>query len=215
MVSPAAGLGRVPSTNETRLSKYPLGLVDVERRSRYWFVPGGALDQWRTPQCVAYSLDHLLVAHPRPKAHIHTAYLYAEAQKVDYWPGEDYEGTSVDGGLQVLRREGRVHEYRWTRDINVLAAGIASVGPAAVGTNWTTGMANPDARGFIVPTGDSLGGHAYLLDGVSMTRRVFRILNSWGQTWGRKGRAYITFDDMQTLLNKNGEAAIVTKWAPD
>ena len=33
-------------------------------------------------------------------------WLYHEAQKVDEWPGEDYEGTSVRAGLDILRVRG-------------------------------------------------------------------------------------------------------------
>ena len=33
-------------------------------------------------------------------------WLYHEAQKVDEWPGEDYEGTSVRAGLDILRTRG-------------------------------------------------------------------------------------------------------------
>ena len=33
-------------------------------------------------------------------------WLYHEAQKVDEWPGEDYDGTSVRAGLDILRKRG-------------------------------------------------------------------------------------------------------------
>ena len=33
-------------------------------------------------------------------------WLYHEAQKIDEWPGEDYDGTSVRAGLDILRKRG-------------------------------------------------------------------------------------------------------------
>ena len=33
-------------------------------------------------------------------------WLYHEAQKVDEWQGEDYDGTSVRAGLDILRKRG-------------------------------------------------------------------------------------------------------------
>lgn len=215
------GLGRIPSANPKRLSAYALPMVKPTRRARHWLVPGGPDDQWSTPQCVAYACNHLLIAHPGPSRHVNRARLYGEAQRADYWQGGEYlgrdhpdyyEGTSVDAGLRVLRSWGLVHEYRWTTSVEVLAAHIIETGPAVVGTEWTEGMANPTPEGRIDATGASLGGHAYLLQYASLDRAEFGILNSWGQAWGLNGRARISFDAMQALLDAAGEAALVTKW---
>ena len=42
-------------------------------------------------------------------------WLYHEAQKIDEWPGEDYDGTSVRAGLDILRKRGHC-EIREGRD---------------------------------------------------------------------------------------------------
>ena len=39
-------------------------------------------------------------------------WLYHEAQKIDEWPGEDYDGTSVRAGLDILRKRGPLREGR-------------------------------------------------------------------------------------------------------
>lgn len=81
---------------------------------KYWWPGGWWGDQLNTPHCVAYSWSHWLAAGPitqktkrvSGKSPIDTAYLYNEAQLVDDWPGEDYDGTSVRAGAKILKREG-------------------------------------------------------------------------------------------------------------
>jgi len=78
-----------------------------------------------------------------------------------------------------------------------------------VGTNWTERMNNPTSRQYIIhPTGKSVGGHAYMINGVDQDKELFRIKNSWGTGWGDLGMAYIRFDDFEKLLNDQGEACV-------
>ena len=210
--SPAAGFGRIPSRNASRLEKYPAQKVRTERVARNWLVPGGPTDQGGWPHCVAYAGNHLLVAHPKPKFAINPLDAYNLCQKLDYWPGEAYDGTSVDAFMQVLGRFRLIHEWRWARDVETLAAHVLKTGPAMMGTNWYEHMSNPALDDRITPTGADHGGHAYLIPHVNVEREEFTILNSWGN-WARKGRAIISFQHMQQLLDRNGEAAIVTRWA--
>jgi C1A family cysteine protease len=35
--------------------------------------------------------------------------------------------------------------------------------------------------------------------------------NSWGKGWGQKGRAWITFNDLEALIEDYGEACVATE----
>ena len=211
--SPAAGFGRIPSSNESRLEKYPLGRARKRASTSPWLTPGSPLHQGGWPHCVPTAGNGLLASHPAPKFQLNALDIYNWCQKIDYWPGEDYDGTSVDALLQVYRQLGIVLEYQWTRNVEVLAAHVHGTGPAILGTTWYEHMSNPTPDNRIAPTGAKQGGHAYLLPHVKPKQEDFTILNSWGGGWARKGRAEISFAHMQQLLDDQGEAAIVMRWA--
>jgi hypothetical protein len=140
--------------------------------------------------------------------------LYGECQKVDEWPGEDYEGTSVRALFKVLQGKGYVEKYGWAFDVGTVADWIIQKGPIVLGTDWFSGMMDTDEQGFIHASGYAVGGHAYLAKGVNRkkvcpdgTLGAVRLINSWGLGWGQYGYAWISFRDMQTLLDRDGEAA--------
>ena len=171
-------------------------------------------DQGNTPQCVAYAWNHWLA--DAPVVHsinpvVPPQRLYESAKRLDEWPGENYDGTSVRGGVKALQAAGWVSSYWWTWDVNVLANTILTIGPVVLGTDWFSGMMTPDRNGRVSATGRPVGGHAYVLNGVDTTQRLFRIKNSWGRSWGQGGHAWIGFTDTARLLARQGEACIATE----
>lgn len=137
-----------------------------------------------------------------------TSHLYREAQLVDRWPGNSYDGTSVRAGAKVLQRCGVIGEYRWAWDIDTVVQALLEQGPVVVGTWWYNSMFQPDDNGVITVSGARVGGHAYLLNGVNTSKEMIRIKNSWGRGWGHRGYAYISFDDMARLIREGGEACL-------
>ncbi|MBW3663555.1 MAG: hypothetical protein KY469_10685 [Actinobacteria bacterium] len=217
-------LGRIFMPDE-RDENYPMAaaLPEAEVRGyRYWWQDGWWGDQQFTPQCVAYAWTHLLEDGPRTHAPlvpqraaqhdrgavVIPSEIYREAQQVDEWPGDSYSGTSVRAGAKVLHARGLLAEYRWASDVETVARALLLVGPVVVGTTWYAAMFHPNRDGEIVPEGDVVGGHAYVLNGVNTDREVFRVKNSWGRGWGLRGTAWISFDNFSRLLADHGEACL-------
>jgi hypothetical protein len=209
------GLGRLVSADE-RDKSFPLSAVLPKQadktKSRYWYQSYYWGEQ-TGPHCVAYAWTHWLKDGPvtQNKYKPNQLEMYRICQDLDEWPGNDYDGTSVRAGAKALLSQGLIKEYRWTWQAEELAQAIIKVGPVVVGTNWYNNMSYPSASGLIGIGGRIVGGHAYLLNGVNLTSGLFRIKNSWGRDWGKKGNAYISFEHVQKLLNENGEACLAVE----
>lgn len=175
--------------------------------SKYWY-PGvpRTLDQGSTPQCVGYSAKRFLLASPLPTRTGPSATdIYNGAQRNDEWAGENYDGSSVRGGFKFLQQLGHIGEYGWAWSAEVALQWNLLYGTVILGTNWYRQMFYPDDSGFVHIGGPIAGGHAYALIGADRVRGVFRILNSWGSDWGQNGRAWIAGEDVQRLIDEDGE----------
>ena len=183
---------------------------------RYWNDLQWWGNQGSLPQCVAYAWLHW--AEDGPVTHKEVApplltpsTVYHSAQRIDEWPGESYDGTSVRAGAKVLQENSIISNYHWATNVDVIVRAILTTGPVVVGTRWYSGMSHPGADNVMEVTGSVLGGHAYVLNGCNTKKRLFRMKNSWGRGWGKNGRAWISFADMGILISQNGEACLATE----
>ena len=183
--------------------------------SRYWDNNGWWGDQKNTPHCVGFSWAHWLEDGPVGQSGvapiIQPKVIYENAQKLDEWSGENYDGTSVRGGVKYLQKMGKVKNYYWGYNLQTLIDTVLNVGPVVVGTNWYNSMFYPDRNGLIKIGGGLAGGHAYVINGVDTKKRLFRLKNSWGKSWGQYGSAYISFNDMERLIKEYGEICFATE----
>lgn len=119
--------------------------------------------------------------------------VYDHAQTIDYWPGENYSGTSVDAGLATLRDLGAVPAKRGERHYigrgEVTRPFQRSEGIAA--NRW----ARDDAEVFAA-LGSPDGEYAVLL-------------NSWGRD-GYPHRVRVPRSVIARWLAEDGEFGIVT-----
>jgi hypothetical protein len=187
---------------------------------------GEILDQGSEGACVGFGWTAEALAGPvhvdlkevnAPKAskepNKFAYYVYREAQKVDQWPGTDYEGTSVLAGAKIMSRYGIIHQYRWAFGINDVIGALMSQGPVVLGINWHSGMYDAPG-GRLTVTGPRVGGHAILAIGYNPSSILFEgketviLQNSWGNSWGVNGIAEITVEDLDNLLKQRGEACV-------
>lgn len=207
-------LGRIVEY-DPRMRAFPIRPtihINAKPRSMTWFCTT-YLDQGNVGACVGFAVAHEAIARPdvRPNvSHATAMQIYKRAQQLDPWPGEDYEGTSVLAGVKAGFELGFYREYRWALTFEDLVLGVGHHGAAILGINWYSSMYNLDSNGFIHVNGSVAGGHSLLAVGVNVPEQKFRLHNSWGKSWGIRGDAFISFDDMRRLFVEQGEAVFPT-----
>lgn len=181
-------LGRVPGPEDQRDALFPMSLnarlSGPLPTSRYWYPGMTPLDQDGVGACVGFTGANWLQNSPARSSVVNkTGFdLYAECKKIDGIPNT--EGTYARVLLKVLQAQGYVARYLWAQDGLDLKSWVLGVGPVMVGTPWTDDMFDPDADGFVHPTGNIAGGHEYLVRGYSRPLDAYRCRNSWSNQWG-------------------------------
>lgn len=215
-LTPMPGLGRLISFDPLD-QNFLMGAalpLEVTRPSAFWGI-GSVLDQGETFECTAYWAEQLLMSDPVKNPMYLTPHeLYRLNQMNDEWPGENYNGSSVRASMKVLQAAGLIGEYVWAFDADTVRRWVLMKGPVGLGTNWYKGMNIPDRKTqFIRPTGRPVGGHAYLIRGADDrikcpdgSKGAFRIINSWGPSWGHNGLAWLSYKDADGLIKNHGEA---------
>jgi len=220
-------LDRVPQFDE-RSRQYPIRTLPGEGlplRSFGWRCPTW-LDQGQEGACVGFSWSHELAAFPVAVDNVDDGFahgVYKEAQTLDEWPGEDYEGTSVLGGAKAVSGRGYMDEYRWAFGVEDALRAIGYHGLVVIGIPWYESMFRPRPSGLVEVEPGGGGGHAILVRGVSLKARlkgeqgsmpVVRLRNSWGRSWGVDGDCYVRVEDFERLLNDHGECCVPVKRSP-
>ncbi len=188
---------------------------------RHWR-PGPVLDQGSEGACTGFAVAGELAASPHRVRGVDMELarrLYHRARQIDEWPGENYEGSSVLAAVKAAAELGYISEYRWAFSIDDLRAAVLGLGPAVIGIPWYASMYTPRRSGLLDISGPIVGGHAILVTGYHPRRRlwgegwrdrhvVFRLRNSWGPGYGRRGDCYIRDTDLAALLADQGEACV-------
>jgi hypothetical protein len=209
------GLGRIAAL-DSRDRAYLLraALPTVTRRNRSWPFFAQPLDQGPTGTCVEHGWRHWGLCAPvisvRQLRLLPQYSLYREMILVDEFTDNDNDtelqlGTSVRAGAKIMQKHGFLSVYGWAFDIGTAIDWLCSQGPLVFGTRWTTGMFTPSAEGFVTDTGTEAGGHCYAAIGWSEKRGAMRFMNSWGGSWGQKGRFWMTGETVTRLLAADGE----------
>lgn len=211
-------LGRKVAVLDPRSRAYAaIGTVADETplRTKTWRRYIRAYDQGYTSQCTAYAGKGLVNTQPLTtilssfrRMFLSTDMIYDYSQTIDEWPGEDYDGTSVLAAAKAFQHFEYIRGYRWCFGISDVLHTLSSYGPVGIGVTWYDSMFEPDERGNLtVDTRSGIaGGHAVQIQGINVSNETVTITNSWGTGWGDRGRCYMKWDDLDTLLRDWGEA---------
>jgi len=142
-------------------------------------------DQGNEGACVGFSCSRMMSLLNRVR--YAAPWLYKEAQKIDAWPGEDYEGTSVRAGLDVLKSSGHCRVGTlgkvYPEDVN---AGISVY-------RWAD-------------TVEQI--HDVLKMPLANSLEAVPLVNSWGRDYPHI--VWMPATVVQRLLVEDGEAGLVT-----
>jgi len=135
----------------------------------------------------------------------------------DITANDPYEGTyppddtGSDGlsAAQALQRAGIIPGYQHTFSLADALAALAHF-PLMVGTNWTEQMFYPDSNGLIKYKGSVFGGHEWIVDQYVPEHDWIGGTTSWGASFGKNGRFYMTVADFGKLLAADGDVTIPT-----
>ena len=178
---------------------------------------GAVLDQGNVGSCVGNAAAHALNTRPlhvvrTPVLHEEQALqIYAAATHVDPYPGaypaED-TGTDANSAAKILRDRGVISGWAHCFGLDHVLASL-QLGPVMLGISWHASMFHPDAKGFVHPDGNVVGGHETLIRGDDGKGSVL-IRNSWGRGWGDRGHYRLTYDDLAALLADQGDATVLS-----
>jgi hypothetical protein len=172
------------------------------------------LDQGPNGYCVGFGTSGELAALPESIPNVDYDFavsIYKAAQKVDEWPGEDYEGTSVLAGAKVAKSRGYYSNYLWATNEDDVATTIANYGPVILGADWYADMMDTDADGFVHVSGEFQGGHCVVLIGIDVESGFYTFRNSWGKSWGINGEGKISRADLAILLSNKADVCKPTR----
>jgi hypothetical protein len=185
------------------------------KRSVLWPHHGPVLDQKDWGSCTGTAAAQLintdLFAPVRPKGYLtqgDALKLYARATKLDDNPGTYPPDDTGSSGLAVAKAGVQLKyfsAYKHAFGFDKFCAALQT-SPMLVGTNWYTSMNTTTSTGLVTVRGQLEGGHQWLALGVDYERQQITGLNSWGPTWGKNGRFFLSFATMRRLLAEQGDA---------
>jgi hypothetical protein len=204
----------------------PVSTPSQKEINKYWLVGATPLDQGVEGACVGFGLTQCLLSErhfmgctdgPRLlDGKFAREDIYYKAQEIDEFPGGEYPGanprmggTSLTAGLNVLKGSGMIKGFQWGYTLQDLILGIGYNGPAILVLPWFRSMYKVKTDMTVLISGDQVGYHCLIANAVDVKNEFFILFNSWGPTFGDKGRARISFSSMEYLFSLHHQIAFI------
>jgi hypothetical protein len=212
----APGLGRhVEHDERSRQFALPEP-VELAARPVRWQRRSPIFDQGRLGSCTGnaaagwLATDNTLRAGGTGVVEADAIELYSRATRLDRISGNTYppadEGSSGLGAAKALVQERYALAYHHGFSVAAIRAALQSSGPLLIGMTWLTGCDKPDGDGVVRWTGTVRGGHEVLLN--EDTGDLLGFDNSWGPSFGVKGRFYMPVADFTRAMAARGDAVM-------
>lgn len=142
--------------------------------------------------------------------------IYSLATTLDEFRGQyppTDTGSSGLGAAKALVKLGLASKYTHAFSLDALKSALQS-GPVMVGTVWLESMFDTTTDGYVIVDRNSpvAGGHEYVISAYDAAKQVFRLDNSWSESWGVRGSGWYKQADLQWLLAQDGDVT-VPAWA--
>lgn len=134
---------------------------------------------------------------------------YSLTTKIDPYPG-DYptQDTGSDGpsAAQAMVLLGLADHYNHAFTLDAAKSAIQD-GPIMWGTVWLNSMYDLDAHDELVVDTNSgeAGGHEMEISGYDVTTDMWKVPNSWGESFGDHGYLYVSSPNLSKLLAMDGD----------
>lgn len=232
-MTPALGRRPLPPGDDEHIRKYPLRTLlptvptIVERTLKLNYDYRPKYDQGTEGACVGFASSWAMSILNRQ--FYDAQWLYRLAQANDEWPGENYDGTSVRAGMDMLKTYGHkvawkgrnsphdirhgIESYHWARTVDEVRTAIDAGAPVVLGIDWYSSFDNPSIHrneswiGRSTSIGQLRGGHAICCYGASDRREAVKLVNSWGSQFPT---VWLGYKVLERLLAQGGEAAVIT-----
>lgn len=176
-------------------------------------------DQGNLGSCTANAALGCLVTAPFAKVGVtytedDAVKLYELETKLDdsqipgVYPPDD-TGSTGPWSMMALEREGKIKSYHHTRSLHT-ALRLLNHGPISIGVTWYNSMFNVidqgDVKMIVVDEHSAVaGGHQVCVVADDTTHQRVLIRNSWGDGWGDHGHAWLSWNDLDLLLEEGGD----------
>lgn len=139
--------------------------------------------------------------------------LYEAATRLDKVPGfypPDDTGSSGLAVAKAAQREKLISAYHHAFGLSA-ALHALSRGPVIIGISWYDTFDRPigtHAELLLTDDAENRGGHEIVLDGIDVKAGFVKGTNSWGTSWGNRGKFVMSFGTFGELLKQDGDVVV-------
>lgn len=174
---------------------------------------------------IAYALQAAVKGNTQQSVTLSPRGIYILAKQYDEWPGEDYEGTSVIGGLKAVREIGAYLESDWPyesktkpktarkasykissyselKGVEQILNALRERKIIVTTIQVTDDFDKTDNNGRVtvkLPL-KTMGAKAISIVGYNEKTAEFKFANDWGTAWGKDGFGIIKDTDLTRIM---------------